>query len=448
MSTCPQCRQPTKPKAKFCGRCGQTLAAPARPASTPPLPAATPTTVGATPAQPQPQRPLTLPRLIGLALLIYLLGAVGVVKVGQAVAAKPPTPAMAPVALAIPPREAGQKGLDWLLTAAVAWQEQQRCYGCHVQSFAIMGAAVAHGSDYTVNLAQTRQLTDYLASVQANEGYISSGQWSNPGVVVQSVLAGIGFSRYDEAVGAEYAPTLVKLADWLVTQQTDAGYWALDHQEAPIDQGEAMTTGAALSALAAAQRHSENLAYARAIQQGEAWLRRADLRTTQDFVFAVIGLNASGAANDDPDITRWIAMLKEQRNGDGGWGETTGLSSNGYATGQALYAYKLAGVGLAEESFTQGVLWLLNHQRPDGSWPQVHSQQQNGSRSSQYATTMWAVIGLGEIFDKATEAAFISLIHPTAATGAAPGSLALTTFLLLPLFVMLPLWWRRQGRRW
>lgn len=445
LTTCPQCGQATKLNAKFCGKCGQALSVPA--VAAPAGPPRTPS-VAATPPAPPKRSPRVL-RLIAIGVLVYSLGAFGVVKLGQAVAAtKPPAHAVVPVALALSPREAGQKGLNWLLTEATAWQAEQRCYGCHVQSFAIMGAAVAQGNDYTVNLAQTRQLADYLAALQTNAGYIDAGQWSNPGIIVQTVLAGIGFSRYDEIVGAEYAETLVRLADWLVDQQTDDGYWPLDHNEAPVDQGEAMTTGAALNALAAAQRHHANTAYTLAIQQGAAWLRTMTPQTTQDLVFAVIGLKASGAANDDPDVTRLVAALKAQRNGDGGWGETTGLSSNGYATGQVLYAYQLAGVDLAEDSFTQGVLWLLNHQRPDGAWPQVNSQQQNSGRSSQYATTMWAVIGLGEIFDKATEAAFISLIHPTADGATLPGTGALSTFVTLPVLLFLPLWWKRQGQRW
>jgi len=442
---CPKCGQPTKLNAKFCGKCGQALSAPAvtGPASPPLTPPA-----AVTPPAP-PKRSSRMLRLLAVGVLIYGLGAFGVVKLGQAMAAtKPAVRAVVPVALALSPREAGQRGLNWLLTEATAWQAQQRCYGCHVQSFAIMGAAVAQGSDYTVNLAQTRQLADYLVALQGNDGYIGAGQWSNPGLIVQTVLAGIGFSRYDEMVGTEYAETLVRLADWLVDQQTDAGYWPLDHSEAPVDQGEAMTTGAALNALAAAQRHNANTAYTHAIQQGAAWLRTMTPQTTQDLVFAVIGLKASGAANDDPDVTRLLAALKAQRNGDGGWGETTGLSSNGYATGQVLYAYQLAGVDLADDSFTQGVLWLLNHQRPDGSWPQVNSQQQNSGRSSQYATTMWAVIGLGEIFDKATEAAFISLIHPTADGAALPSAGALSAFVTLPVLLFFPLWWKRQGHHW
>ena len=431
---CPTCGHTNRPGAKFCTGCSQAL---------PPTPATPPA------ASPMPRaKPIlgNLVLVIGAGLVIYLLGALGVTALGRMTATTTPaTPVATPVALVVTPREAGQKGLDWLLDSAVDWQRAEKCYGCHVQSFAIMGAAVAKANEYEINMAHARELADYLASIQAAQGYITTGQETfRP--VVQTVLAGIGLSQYDQHVGTEYDATLVKMADWLVTQQTGAGYWKVDHEEAPVDQGEAMTTGAALMTLVAAKRHQAKSAYDQAIGQGAAWLRTVSPSTTQDTVFAVIGLKASGAANDDPDVVSFIEMLNSQQNADGGWGETARLGSNGYATGQGLYAYKIGGVSIHEESFRQGVFWLLDHQQHEGSWQQINSQQQRSNRSSNYATTMWAVIGLGEVFSPEVEKEFIgTLIHPT---GSRLSLSAVAVFLMIPTLVMFPVWWGKQGRRW
>jgi hypothetical protein len=290
---------------------------------------------------PQARQSNNLLLIIAAALILYLLGALGVTALSKAAGTTvPATPTPAPITLAVTPREAGQQGLDWLLDSAVNWQRRQKCYGCHVQSFAIMGAAVARANEYEIDVAKTQELAGYLASIQAGQGFITSGGGTfHP--VVQTVLAGIGLSQYDQHVGTEYGSTLVKMADWLVTQQTGAGYWKIDHEEPPVDQGDAMATGAALMTLAAAKRHQAQSTYDRAIQRGAAWLRTVRPSTTQDMVFAIIGLKAGAAADDDPDVVKFIELLKSQQNADGGWGETTGLGSNGYATGQALYAYKL-----------------------------------------------------------------------------------------------------------
>lgn len=430
---CPKCGHATRPGAKFCGGCGQTLPPP--PAASPPPPSKSPTRQGN-----------NLLLIVGAGLLLYLLGALGVTALGKAAGGTAPaTPTPAPIVLAVTPREAGQKGLDWLLDSAVAWQRREGCFGCHVQSFAIMGAAVAKANEYEINTAKTRELADYLTSIQAAQGFVANDQQASV-PVIQTVLAGIGLSQYHQHVGTDYGSTLVKMADWLTAQQAGAGYWQIDHEEAPVDQGNAMVTGAALMTLSAANGHRAKPAYDQAIEQGAAWLRKVRPSTTQDVVFAVVGLKASGATDADADVVRFMEMLKDQQNPDGGWGETTRLGSNGYATGQALYAYKIAGVSIHDESFRQGVFWLLDHQQGNGSWQQINSQQRQADRSSNFATTMWAAIGLGEIFSPEVEQEFIgTLIHPT---GAQLGFGTLAAFLLLPTLVIFPVWWHRRGRRW
>ena len=229
---------------------------------------------------------------------------------------------------------------------------------------------------------------------------------------VQTSLAGIGLSQYDEFIEARYGTALTRIADWLVSKQQPDGRWPIDHQEAPVDQGEVMVTGGALMTLKAARRAEAKPAYDQAAQKAVTWLRRTTNGTTQDLTFAVMGLKAGGVGDDDVDVKRLIDMLRRRQKSDGGWGETESLGSNGYATGQVLYTYKLAGVPIDDESFLRGAIWLLQHQSPDGSWQQINSQQTRSDRASNFATTMWAVIGLGAVFDVGTEQAFLSLIQP------------------------------------
>lgn len=380
-----------------------------------------------------------------MGLLVYLLGAAGVIFLERTVAARPVTKPAVHVPSNLPrtPRQAGQAGLDWLLNNAVVWQNSHHCYGCHVQSFAVLGAAVAQVNAYAVDTGQANQLASYLAAQQDAQGIIQS-----PGVgapLLQTTLAGMGLGEYNANISSANTATLLKIADWLVTQQTAVGNWGIDRTEPPVAQGEALTTGAALITLAAAQKQRNDAHVASAIQQGVAWLRSLNPATTQDLVFAILGLKAGDVADADPLIGRLLTMLKTQQNSDGGWGETSDLGSGSYATGQALYAYKRAGVPIEDVSFQQAVLWLLQHQQPDGVWPEINSQQTNGDRASNYASTMWAVIGLGEIFNPETEATFLSLIHPEAK--AASNWVSLLLFLLLPALVVGTIWWQRQGKR-
>lgn len=73
---------------------------------------------------------------------------------------------------------------------------------------------------------------------------------------------------------------------------------------------------------------------------------------------------------------RWVGMPVEQREHDllalqredGGWAQTPWLSSDGYATGQVLYALHEVGMPASNEAYGRGVQYLVRTQQNDGSW--------------------------------------------------------------------------------
>ena len=438
MAVCVRCGNPDlRPGARFCSRCGA-----AQPAAAPeaPQPRSQPANA---PARQRPSLRDTLNRLVlgalaltGLALLVSLT---------ILALTRPATVLSSGSAVAIRPREAGQRGLDWLLNSAVEWQRRESCYGCHVQSFAVMGAGVGAANRYEIKISQADELANYLISIQNPAGDLTAGagQSFRPGV--QTALGGLGLSQYDRNGEGDFGAALVKMADWFVERQADDGRWPIDGNEAPVEQGDAMMTGSVLETVVAAQRHQHSAEYAAAIDRGAQWLRSAPVETTQDIAFAIIGLRAAGVKENDTDVKRLVDLLRSRQQDDGGWGETASLGSNGYATGQVLYSFKQADVPIRDEAFQRGALWLLQNQQEDGSWQQINSQQTSAGRSSNFATTMWAVIGLGEVFDVQTERAFLSLIHADQGVLTWP---AVLLFYAIPLLLLALLVWRRQGRQW
>jgi hypothetical protein len=93
-----------------------------------------------------------------------------------------------------------------------------------------------------------------------------------------------------------------------------------------------------------------------------------------------------------------VETLAAEQQPDGGWKENAAApGSNAFATGQVLYAYKQAGVSIHGDIFRRGVDFLLGHQIKDpaalanGSWVAMNTASQ---RPTDFAHTMWAVIGL------------------------------------------------------
>ena len=90
---------------------------------------------------------------------------------------------------------------------------------------------------------------------------------------------------------------------------------------------------------------------------------------TDERALQLLGLTWAGV-KPGHDVMRKRAreLLAEQRS-DGGWAQLPSLTSDAYATGQALVALKEAGaLRVSDAAYTRGVQFLLNTQLEDGSW--------------------------------------------------------------------------------
>jgi squalene-hopene/tetraprenyl-beta-curcumene cyclase len=94
-----------------------------------------------------------------------------------------------------------------------------------------------------------------------------------------------------------------------------------------------------------------------------------------------------------------IKRLLELQNKDGGWAQERGLPSDAYATGQALYFLRLAGVARDRQEIRRGVAFLVANQKEDGSWPMT-SRAHPGAKPMTnpvpitYFGSAWATLGL------------------------------------------------------
>jgi hypothetical protein len=78
------------------------------------------------------------------------------------------------------PREAAQRGLDWLQQSAVDWRGSNGCFGCHVQSQALMGQRVALQEGYRVSLPAIDALSTRIRSTETAQGTWIGGSARRP----------------------------------------------------------------------------------------------------------------------------------------------------------------------------------------------------------------------------------------------------------------------------
>ena len=292
------------------------------------------------------------------------------------------------------PREAAQRGLDWLQQSAVNWAPPpDGCFGCHVQAQALMGQTVALENGYRVSLPAMQTLTALMRKQTRPEGRIG-----HAAELTSATFGAMGYAEAAKASGSTKDRELLTLVDYLVRSQKPDGSIPFDgNPEPPILQGDLMLMGNALVAMKWAAAHSPDPKYGKAAELGLAWLAANDPLTTQDRVFKIVALDHYGTPDDKRQAWSLVEELASQQQPDGGWKESIKVdSSNAFATGQVLYAFKQAGVSVRSEMFRRGVDYLLKTQVTDsepvnGSWKAVHTESQ---RKSAFAPTMWAVIGL------------------------------------------------------
>lgn len=292
------------------------------------------------------------------------------------------------------PREAAQRGLEWLQQSAVNWSSGGRneCFGCHVHAQALMGQAVALENGYRVSKPGMQALADFMRKKQVASGTLGSNhEWTS------AVFGAMGFAYAAEASGRKTDPELFKAVDYLLTFQKPDGGMPVEFSDPPVVQGAFMMTSNSLVAFKWAAAHSRDAKYRSAADHALAWIANTEPVTTQDRVFKIVAVNRYGTLEQKRAAWPLLEELAAQQAADGGWKEIAAMEgSNAFATGQALYALKQAGVSVRSELFRRGVDYLLTTQIREptlahGSWKAIHTQS---AHAADFAPTMWAVIGL------------------------------------------------------
>lgn len=283
------------------------------------------------------------------------------------------------------PRQAAQVGLEWLQSAAVVWQRENNCYGCHVQSQALTAMAIGRANDYIVSGEAYADLLDGLTRYQKDDGH-----WHKNRQVEATTFGASSLVAAKRRGKEGRDETFLRAVRYILTRQNADGRVPLDgHRGLPIEQGDFITSANARIAFSAAAElapDAEASVFKEAESRTLAWLVTAEPSTNQDRAMRMLGLATEDRGSARELLAAARADLLAHQRPDGGWAEVDGEKSSAYATGQALYALKVAGQSIASAPFQRGVDWLLANQFWTGAWA--------STSSSQFAATMWPVIAL------------------------------------------------------
>lgn len=340
-----------------------------------------------------------LTRLLGVSLLAVVAGCSSRAE-GTAAKNRPPKPlqcdgvtTVAHTRVAGNPdaRKAAQHGLGYLTQASKEWTAQHNCFGCHVQAVTMEALTVGMHHQYDVGIKDVDEMARALMM-----GVTAGGHTT--GIAFQ----GQAWSRFDMWINGSHKDELLSYGEQLIAVQQPDGSIPDDDARLPITGGTMQTTYQAMQTWRQAFARTADDKWLAPMRKAEQYLARQSSDWTvksdvylQNVNFALLGLVAAGVGNGEASSQKLQNILLARQNQDGGWGlDAGGVSASGksdaLATGQTLYALRLAGHGDGEAAIDRGTKWLVAHQGKDGAWRTYRSNQGGAEKGE----GMWAVLGL------------------------------------------------------
>jgi ankyrin repeat protein len=261
------------------------------------------------------------------------------------------------------PRAAVERVLPLLQQTDVTFLKKSGCVSCHNNTVAAMTVATARQKGIRVDEETARRQAQAIADFidgwreRALQGIGIPGDADT----ISYILLGLSAENYpaNDATDA--------MARLLRRQQRENGQWRIFAHRPPIEASDIQVTAASMRALQVYAPRPERAAFDKAVQTAAAWLTTAQPRSTEERAFQLLGLGwAKASAGTIQKAAR--ALLAEQRP-DGGWSQIPTLTSDAYATGQALFALEQSGaIPVSDPAYARGVQFLLKTQLEDGSW--------------------------------------------------------------------------------
>ncbi len=319
---------------------------------------------------------------------------------GAPVSAVAPTATTALVAHPLPVRDAVQKAVTSMDAIGPTFHQKTHCISCHNQSLPAMArqavsargisvepAVAAHAASATLDLWTPRRNAQF------------SGRCGGGGYVPTAAYALASMAEE----GAPGSSVTDSAAVCLASRQSPDGSWVVNDIRPPLSGNAMVFTALTIRGLSAYAPPALRWEMQRRVERARSFLLAAQPRDTQDEAFTLMGLVWSKASS--AEIAARADRLLNMQRADGGWGQTALMAPDAYATGQALYALRLAGTPANAKAYKAGVRQLLRTQREDGSWFvqsrgfgfQPYAEYGFPHGRSQFlsaAATSWAVMAL------------------------------------------------------
>ena len=259
-------------------------------------------------------------------------------------------------------RDVLNRSVPLLQKSAATYVEKRDCFSCHHQGLASVAIARARRAGFAVDTDLTVEQSDFTF-----EYFNGRGKRVRVGEGVPGGPYNAGYALWGlHADGRKPDSVTNDLVAYLRTKHRRDGSWRIRTHRPPLEDSHFPATALSLRGLQfyAGKDGAKDLA--ERIPRARKWLLKAEAKTNEDRVFRLLGLVWAGAGKTD--VQRLARELKSKQRPDGGWAQLPDRKSDSYATGQALFALKAAGMRVGDGSYQKGCRYLLKTVKSDGSW--------------------------------------------------------------------------------
>lgn len=258
-------------------------------------------------------------------------------------------------------RDAIEKALSASQGPASKFLGAGGCVSCHAEH--LNGIAVSAAKPLGIK-------ADY--DLEARESHVTAtlrGAIEQQLFQVQDPPPGVDGQLFSlmQLAGSGVAPTLAtdSLVHHIAAMQRKEGDWPnYGVARPPLEDGGFSHTAKGIRVLRLYPIAGRKAEFDERVARAAAWLETAEPGTTEDRTMQILGIAWAGRK---APANRVQQLISKQRP-DGGWGQTDNLSSDAYATGEALWALHESGTAGSDPVYRRGVDYLLRAQQDDGTW--------------------------------------------------------------------------------
>ena len=256
-------------------------------------------------------------------------------------------------------RTAASRAVRLVEQTSAKFLKTRECFTCHTQTLSAIVLRDARERGFDIDEQNLKRQVERVSELHRFTKRREPG-----GLRVDTV----GYGLWALDVGQHVSDAMTEDMTWyLLNYQKALGHWKTTVHRPPTEASNFTTNYVAIRGLKRYGTAEQAKQIAERTSAVEQWLTAAEAADTEDQVFR-LRLAHELKICPAQKYSFVKQLLREQRD-HGGWAQKPNMPPDAYATGSVLVAlHEAGGLPVDHSCWQRGIEYLLQTQKPDGSW--------------------------------------------------------------------------------